>query len=685
MTGRVSRARLALAVVLAALPLVAVLGRVGWLITVRGDEISRRAESQHLRRVWIPPHRGKVTDRNGEPLAYTMFNYSIMAEPSQVEDPRGTARALGRALGVSPVRIERQLRSPRREVYIQRTITPMMERRVDLGSLPGIHEKLELKRVYPLGESAAHVIGFLDFDEKGRAGIEGEFDDFLRGQPGWTTELRDAHGNSYFALGQRSKPAKEGNEVVLTLDAVLQDVAASELQAAAESLDAKGGTLVAVDPKTGDVLAMVSWPFYDPERVREADPSNLKNRVVTDPYEPGSTFKIVAASTALADGLLKPGTPIHCENGRYSFGSYVITDHHPYGTLPFKSCFAVSSNIAFAKVGNLCGDRLYKTARALGFGTPTGIGLAGESGGLLRPPSQWSKRSAGTVAIGYEVTATPLQLAMAYATAANGGVLMRPQLVKRIVDPSGHVLFESHPQAVRRVFSPEVAATLRSFMREVMVNGTGKDSNLEWIETGGKTGTTEKLVDGHYTGTRHYASFVGLAPIDDPKIVCAIMLDEPKGATFGGSAAAPVFKEMLEAFGRLPGSWLKPQYAQLAVDVPSRREAMGFGPGVSQAEGHDGNGGTLSPEEGFPDLRGEPLRRALQVLGAYGLTPRVDGSGVVQDQDPPPGTALDAIEGQVVLACELTTSKNTVLANATTGSKEGRPATGKHGTRPGWH
>jgi cell division protein FtsI (penicillin-binding protein 3) len=633
--------RLNLVIVASSVPLLMVWVRVAWLQVVDGDEMNQRAESQHVRRVWQPPVRGTVTDRNGEPLAYTMNNYSIVAEPEKVTNPRKTAGVLALALHTSPRRLERLLRSKRQQVFLERRVTPMLERRVDIGSLPGISERLELKRVYPLGESAAHVVGYLDHSAEGSGGIEAELDELLRGEPGWATELRDARGNAYFALGKRSKPARRGDDVALTLDAKLQDVAASELRKTAEKLDARGGALVAVDPRTGEILALVSWPTFDPERVGDYDLDALRNRAVVDPYEPGSTFKLVAATCALKDGLLAPTTPIHCEEGRYDFGGYVITDHHPYGTLTFKEAFAKSSNIAFGKVGVQCGDRLYTVARAFGFGSPTGINLAGESGGMLRPPDEWSKRSAATLAIGYEVLATPIQLAMAYAAVANGGVRMRPKLIRSITDADGKVVYRCRPEPMGRIMKPELARTLLSFMRGVMTSGTGMDANLDWVKIGGKTGTSEKFTAGSgYSSLRHYASFVGVAPIDDPKIVCLVVLDEPKVLTYGGSAAAPVFSNTLDAFGRLPGAWLSPEYAQVQVEEPPATPLEHLLPPVTTADSEKSDPGTLSPPRGLPDVRGESMRQALKVFRAYGVTAEVHGTGVVERQSPPPGSPL---------------------------------------------
>jgi membrane peptidoglycan carboxypeptidase len=340
----------------------------------------------------------------------------------------------------------------------------------------------------------------------------------------------------------------------------------------------------------------------------------------------------------------------------------------------------VSSNIAFAKVGQGCGTRLYDVARRLGFGSPTGISLAGEASGVLRHPDQWSARSSATLAIGYEVMTTPLQLALGYAAVANDGVLMRPRLVRSITDPEGRTVYRSEPEEVRRALSSEVAATLRSFMREVVTSGTGKGAALSWAEVGGKTGTTEKYIKGvGYDSRRHFASFVGIAPLDDPQIVCFVMIDEPQGlSAFGGSAAAPVFREVMDVWGRFPGASISPPYRTLVV-----QEVDGPGGGIGPHSLEARNWRTRpserpSPPSGVPDVRGVSLRRALQTLQAHGLGARVEGTGVVTRQIPPPGAPLTRA---VALVCSRRSQGAVILASGNGSRSPGGRGGGVRATR----
>jgi cell division protein FtsI (penicillin-binding protein 3) len=676
--GRSSLRRLQLVAGLCLLPLAVVVVRVAWLQIVAGEELQDRAESQHLVRIWQPPYRGAVVDRNGEPLAYSLFSSSIVAEPARIKDRAHTAQVLAEELDMPKARIERMLRGKKGMVPLVNRASRAFESDIDLSRLSGVYRRVELKRVYPLGPSAAHLVGFLDHRKRGQGGVEKTYDEILRGHPGWSTQLRDGKGHRYEAPGRRSKPAVPGHTIALTIDATLQDVAASALQDQVERLGARGGALVAIEPATGNILAMVSFPTYDPERIKEASNDALRNRVVSDPYEPGSTFKLVAAATALEDDVVSPTSIIHCEEGSYDFGGFRITDHHPYGALTFRDCFAVSSNIAFAKVGRSCGSGLFDTARRLGIGSPTGIPLAGESAGVLRPPSRWSGRTPETLAIGYEVMTTPLQLAMAYGAVANDGILMRPQIVQSITDPEGNVLYEARAEPVRRALSPRVARTLREFMGEVVVSGTGKEAALSWLTVGGKTGTSEKLVDGRYSSQRHYASFVGLAPVEDPRIVCLIMIDEPKGGKqFGGSAAAPVFRGMMESWGRLPEAWIRPEFEELVIPKPPRDREGRFGPASAYADkAVPAVAGVTG--KGVPDVRNKSLRDALQTLRSYGLTARFRGSGIVTRQDPPPGSRGT---GPVTLWC----SKGGAAALVRTAGSTASSDRDKGGTKAGTH
>lgn len=580
--------RLQVVAAVCVLPFVLLVPRLIWLQVLQSEALGRRTEMQNMRRLRIPPQRGDILDRNRARLAFSA--------PDTVA--------------------------------------------VDWDS----GGEIRMRRLYALGESAAQLVGFVDARGRGSGGIERALEDELCGHPGWATELRDATGATYLIPGRPGKPQVSGYDVVLTLDAELQDIAHARLRRAVETENAKGGCLVAVDPHTGEILALAGYPSFDPEDVRGASRQVLNVAAVTTPYEPGSTFKLVTALSALESGLMKPNTIIHCENGRAVVSGRTVTDHEAFGALPLHSCFAHSSNVAFAKIGTLCGPGLYDTAIRMGFGTPTGLGLPGEASGYVPKPERWSKLTPASMAYGYEVMVTPLQLTMAYAAVANGGVLMRPWLVKSIEDEGGRVVYRNRPQAVHRVAEPAVARQLLSFMREVVTDGTGGSADLPWVEVAGKTGTAEKVINGSYSRSRHFASFVAAAPAESPRIVMLVLIDEPK-SHFGGQAAAPVVREVLEAYRRLPGALLRPEYATLDVPgAPKRWSLSDFLVDTSVADPRDDAGvepaGTLG---GLPEVRGLSKRDALKLLHAWGVEITVDGSGRVYEQEPAPGSPLPEV------------------------------------------
>jgi len=573
--GRNHLGRLKLTAVFCLLPFVLVIPRLFWLQIVDGGDLNRRSLFQNMSRTWIPPHRGEIRDRDGACLAFSVADTLT---------------------------------------YGNRT------------------------RIYPYGESVAQVVGVTGPDGVGRSGIEKELDGALQGHPGWGTELRDATGKRFLFSTRPGKSETSGYDVVLTIDADLQDVAMTRLEEAVRRLKARWASLVAVDPRTGEVLAMVSWPPYDPDDTTHTADTKRRvgNRAVTEAIEPGSTFKLITAATALRERLLSPNTLIHCENGSYRIGRRTIHDHKPFGILPFHACFAHSSNIAFSKVGETCGRMLYDTAREFRFGSATGIRLPGESNGRL--PREWKPMTPASMAMGYEVMATELQITMAYAAVANDGVLMRPYILKSLLDSSGKEVFTNLPEPRSRVVEPAVCRQLKGFLAEVVEDGTGKAAALGWTRVGGKTGTTRKVVGGKYTNRHHYASFVGMAPLDDPDMVMMVVVDDPN-TTYGGAAAAPIFHDVLDAYQRIPGARLSPDYVTVRTAEDGRSDKILSALLPEKAEA--GTGGTKAETpggpRGVPEVRGMALRRALQTLRSLGIKATVEGTGWVVRQVPPPG------------------------------------------------
>ena len=598
------------------LGLVAVWLRVAWLAIGRHDYYQERADANQEQRVVDPATRGNLVDRAGRVLARDLLTYSVSAVPREMVDPRRTARMLAARLGLDPGVLAKSFARRPRYVRVARSISPALAESLRARRERGIYLATEVQRVYPLGAAAAELVGRTDLDDAGVDGIELEFDDLLRGQTGWTTLLRDGAGHSHpLPGGERRRPA-DGDRLVLTLDADLQCILESHLAAAVDSLRAVRGFAMFLDPRTGEILAAAVSPHLGPGKGR--------NWNFTDQYEPGSTYKVVAAAAALEEGVVKPDQVFEASATGAATVAPGVTFHdvHKAPRYSFRDAIRWSSNIVMGKIGCAVGaQRLYRYATALGFGSITGVEFPGEAGGLLRAPEHWSARSTPTIAIGHELSVTPLQLTLAYAAIANGGVLMRPMLLREVRDPQGQVVRREQPQASRRVFSEATSATLRTMLTAVVDSGTAKLARVPGITIAGKTGTAQKYDAsvGTYGAGQFLSSFVGFAPAEDPRIVGLVVIDEPRGKKyFGGEVAAPVFREVIRDLMRIPDGTLTPGVTQVAMRPPAPAPVT------------------------VPDLRLLPPAAAEQRLAGYGLHARFTGSGPrVLSQEPAAGSAVE--------------------------------------------
>jgi cell division protein FtsI/penicillin-binding protein 2 len=646
------------------------------------------ARRQHEARVTIPAARGNIYDRNQTLLvSHTMF-VSYGADPKLLgSSVTQVADRFSRVFGRSRDWYRSRLREPeKRFVWLERRVRPEYARRIDAASFHGLVELKEPRRLYHFGQAGAQLIGFTDIDNRGIDGIELQMEKHLRGQDGSMVMQRDGLGTLSPSMDYAVVEPVHGRNVELTIDVQYQSIAEEELRKGVERTRAESGLVVMLDPMTGEVLAMANYPSVDPGNLAAAAPGKLKNRVITDMFEPGSVFKIVTASAALERGVVKPETKYFAENGtyivRYGRVPRKITDFHPHGTLTFREAMEQSSNIVMAKVSDKIGaEALYLTARNYGFGVETGIELPGEVRGELKKPTTWSGATLNSMAYGYEVGVTPLQLAAAYGAIANGGTLMKPYVIKALIDENNEVLDETAPQSVRRVISKETAKTLTSFLEGVVEKGTGTGAKVPGVRIAGKTGTSRKHVDGAYRSGSYTASFAGFFPADQPKVVCVVMLDNAKeGGYTGGLASAPIFKAIAQrilATNRQLTSPVRapiagaeaptvPDVRQVATDAAKATLAShgfavtvrGYGTmvrGQTPVPGKQlARGGvvTLTTVDGAPDvpkgftvvpnLRGLSARRALASLTVQNLDATVSGSGVVVAQSPAAGSQVRA-------------------------------------------
>jgi len=659
--------------------------RVSMIQLGLGGRYARKARWQHYRKVSLEAGRGKILDRDGKELAINLSAPSFALNPSDVDRPRSLMLRFASALGRPGIIPKGDLKG-KSFVWLARKVDGEAAKKIRSRGLKGIIEVKEAKRYYPFGPLAGQLLGYTDIDNRGIEGVEFGFDDILRGTPGWEIVQVDARGRRIYGVDSPSVAPQDGSDLVLTICAEYQMVLEEEVARAVEDTRAEGGVGIIMNPRTGEVLAMANVPTYDPNDPGAYPAYVRRNRAVTDVYEPGSTFKIVAASAALELGIKSPEDSIFCENGAISVGGSVMRDAHRYGWLTFREVIEHSSNIGVIKIATELGpDVLYRYIRAFGFGGETGIELPGESKGIVRHPSKWSRRSLATISIGQEVSVTPLQLAAAYSAVANGGVLMRPQIVRAVVRPDGRTVREFYPQAIRRVISEETAGKLTEFLVGVVERGTGVKARIDGVPIAGKTGTAQKPDPngGGYLPGKFVSSFVGFLPAYDPELLCLIVIDSPRGVYWGSEVAAPAFRRVISRILNLRGTFAGWPVAEperdgsyhgdsLLVKVPEVRKlpreaaarllrrkglrveisgrgdiviAQSISPWESVSPGtviridcgDPGScvsGGTVT----IPSVIGMSLREAISILALRGIEAKVHGSGVVKSQSPKPGS-----------------------------------------------
>ncbi|MGH9346326.1 MAG: penicillin-binding transpeptidase domain-containing protein [Vicinamibacterales bacterium] len=622
---------------------VAIEARLVYLQVVRHADLSARAERQQMRTVAAPAKRGEILDRRGRVLAYSVDAESIYAVPSEIEQPRKAVAALCGVLEDCTAKerealVERFSRQ-RAFAYVRREVSPEQARRVRALDLEGIGFMKESRRFYPNKELASHLVGYVGIDGTGLHGIESTYDSLIKGRAGTVLIQTDARRHAFSRV---EKPPTTGATLELTIDQYLQHIAERELQSGVEATGAEGGSAIIMAPATGEILAMANWPTFNPNAYRQAREEAQRNRAVQDLYEPGSTFKIVTASAALEEKVVQPGDPIDVSAGLIRFGSRVITDDHRHGVLSFSDVIVKSSNVGAIKVGLRLGrERLGAYVRRFGFGGPVSPDFPGESPGIVWDPSRLTDSALASVAMGYQVAVTPLQMAAAVSAVANGGELVQPRAVRAVIRDGTRVPVPR--KVVRRTIGAATAAELTRIMEGVVEKGgTATRASLAGYTVAGKTGTAQKLVNGRYNRTDYNVSFVGFVPSRRPVFTIVVVVDAPRVNKYGGLAAAPVFQRIADAALRHTG--VPPTLNAAPPVLVARREqprevptAGPAGPPSILTIGEP----AVSPHAAFPDLRGMSAREALRVLVRLGLTARMHGTGVVVEHVPEPGAPFD--------------------------------------------
>ena len=539
--GRVADRRIRLLLAVLLLMFSAALGRAVWLQAVHARPLAELASTQHRETIAVPASRGTIFDRNGTVLAVGERATTVYADPRRVRDPRRAAEAAARILELDAGKLAAALADRRRRfVYVQRQADPEAAARLAALDIPGLGFYAEEKRTYPQRSVAAHVVGYAGVDNVGLAGVEAGLDRTLGGRAGSRTFVKDPFWRVLHVLEER--PERDGGDVQLTLDRNIQATAERVLQETVRAWRATAASAVVLDPRNGEILALAVAPGFDANRFGATSAAVSRNRAVTDTFEPGSTFKVVAVAGALSEGLVGPGTPFELPP-RILVADRWIGEAHERGTetMSVAEILAQSSNVGTITLAQMLGARaLDRWVRRFGFGRPTGVEFPGESRGIVLPLEQWSGSTIGNVPIGQGIAVTPLQLAAAYATVANDGVSVRPHLVARVGRARGDRAER------RRVVSRRVARTLSAMLRGVVSEeGTGAGAAISGYSVAGKTGTAQKPDGrGGYARDRHVASFVGFVPAKRPRLVVLVSVDEPRGAIWGGTVAAPAFAEI---------------------------------------------------------------------------------------------------------------------------------------------
>lgn len=644
-------------------------GRLFWVQVVEGARYRELARKQYESKVVLRSERGRIYDRSMRDIATMMRVTSFAVDPTMVRQPELIANLLALADG-KPERwyLDKIRAHTGRFVWLARSVNTVMYPLLDTLTDPGLIRVREPKRHFVYGPVAAQIIGTTDVDNNGLTGLELAYDSLLRGTSGFVVMQRDGRGRLRPSVNPQREAPRNGVGLQLTIDVAMQRVVEQELERGVREAAAASGTVIALDPATGDVLAMASWPSFDPAKLDRATNDAIRIRGITDQYEPGSTMKAITAAALLEERRIAPNDPTDGLGGQINLGGYVVKDDHPLGRTTYQQALEQSSNVVYANSTRLLDDRVfYKYVRDFGFGIPTGIDLPGEVRGRLKRPNEFDPTTKQYMAFGYELSSTAVQMVNAYAAIANGGVMMQPRIVKAFIDPDGRERRDVRVQTIRRVISVEAARQLTSMLVGVVERGTAKAAAIPGVRIAGKTGTAKQLVDGAYSNTNYTASFVGFYPAQAPKVAMIVMMDRPTNTIYGGTAAAPVFKRIVQktmtmmqldtttksriAASALADTVVVPDIRGLDAATAARvvrKLGLRINPaqqplgtvtrqqpvhGSKVVRGHTISVELAQQQRGIrPDVRGFVLRRAVTALHTAGYEVRVYGGGTVVQQ-----------------------------------------------------
>ena len=611
--------------------------RLFQIMVIDSEQYKQQGITQAQKNEKLLAVRGNIYDRNNVPLTQNIIHYSLGAQTFKIKDRAEFAAKIANSTGRDIEYYLKKIDTKKSFVVIehklrQNKVKPLLEQ-----IIPGLVVERKSRRYYPQENIASQTVGFTDVDDKGLTGIEKEFNSYLAGKAGWVVKQVDGKGRSQLKTSFPIKPPIDGSNIQLTIDLEYQSILHEELNRRVNETNSKGAIGVIIDPQNGAILAMSSMPDFDPNQHGLSPIENQKNRVLTDQFEPGSTYKVVTATAAVATNAVSLYEEFNCKEGKINVAGKIISDHEIFGLLTFPQIIAHSSNVGMIKIAQKLGQEpLYTFSRDFGFGSPTGIQFPGESKGKLRQTKNWSEMSLAEVSIGYEVGVTALQLASAYAAIANGGYLIKPSLIKQILSAKGEVIYSEKPEIIRKIANPEIMETVKDMLVDVVQYGTGEKAKIKGWSIAGKTGTAYKFIDGAYSN-KYISNFAGFFPAEKPQVVGVIILDEPKyGYHWGGYGAAPVFRRIAQRI--------------INVDDSIKHHKKEKRPTETVIANNDNEKSLIALstvnslkkyQDGYaivPNVRGMSIRKAKSILKKSNLRAKFEGSGQVVWQSPAPGT-----------------------------------------------
>src|SRR5450759_2366318 len=620
---------------------IALFSRAFQLQVLSGEKLKNLAQRQHMATLQLQPERGMIYDRNGEKLAVSVLADSVCADPTRIADPVRASQQIAGILNLDKQVVMKKILEPKSFCWLARRISPDQPANVANVEIKGIFLFKEPQRFYPNGQLAAHLLGFVGADVNGLEGLENKYDDILKGKPEKLAWARDAKGKKIFLpVGNNEAKKDESVNLVLTIDSRIQYLVETHLKEAVVSKGAKGGIAIVMDPKTGEILAMANEVGFNPNNINGLTPEKWRNRAVTDYFDPGSTFKPFLVAGALEEKTIRESEKFYCEDGNYKVANRVIheANRKRHGQLSVRDILKYSSNIGAVKIAQKLGkEKFYQYIDNFGFGMKTGIDLPGESPGLVRPVKKWTKVDTATIAFGQGVSVTAIQMISAMSAIANGGVLMKPYILRSVTDKNNIPIKMYNPTIVRKVVSVETAKRMTNMLTEVVgsADGTGKNANIVNVAVAGKTGTSQKFdfSRGVYSSEKVRTSFMGFFPADNPQVAILVILDEPQRDKWGGVAAAPVFKSI----GEQILNCFKTNIRETPIFEQDKTNKVQL---ISAQETIVANSVDNNDESAVPDFHGLTIRDAMKKAKARSIELKVSGNGWAVRQYPLAGIVL---------------------------------------------